>query len=518
MDDRSQRLIEKANRAISQKNVTSATLALNKVRRYYPEAPEVLMADAELAFIRADIPTGTLLLTSLSKQDSISPALISTLRSRLEKYELYFPLRDVLHRIVSMFPDDNDNRLQYAQTLVQTGAITEAIHQLRICESSMPDNATVALQLGHAYKALSETNHAAKAYHDYLKLAPQFAGTAFWSLADLKDYRFSENDIEALGTASLDNDYQMALLSFARQRVAEQQGSEKAIPLLKEANVRFSKHRNFSRDGFTRLANDVQAPVPTHSAESLTHRPIFIVGMPRSGTTLTEQILAAHSDVATTDELPYIERIAIYLSNKGYYPANLEALPDGERDKCRQFYLQQAGQYPLTGTCCFIDKNPNNFIHIGLIHTLFPEAQIVCLSRPVIDNIASVYRQLFSKGNDYAYQPEDLLLYTDSFYRVMAYWKKALPEVVNMLDYEALVDNTEAVIRQLLTWCRLDFDPDCLRFYEMDTPVMTPSASQVRQPINTKSIGSGDRYRVLFDGFSITPEFIEQQRKTLLRQ
>ncbi len=518
MDDRCQRLIEKADNALTQNNLTSAMLALNKVRRQFPDSPDLKIRDARIALQQNEILTGTSILTQLSQRNDLTPGTLESLIATLQQFELHFSLKQVIARLAEAQPDNLSIHIHLGQLLLQTGEVKEAISVLTGCASIAPDDAEIQLQLGHAYKALSDTENAADAYHRYIELEPQFAGTGYWSLADLKAYRFCDKDIQSMDKVMLSSVYQTALLTFARQRVAEQQGSEDAVMLLQQANRLMSGLRPFNREGFLRLATDVRADIPVFQESEKSPQPLFIVGLPRSGTTLTEQILAAHSQVATTDELPCIERIAMYLAKKGFYPKTLHALPEDERQRCRAFYLQQAGQYPLGQASRFIDKNPNNFVHIGLIHTLFPEAKVVCLSRPVMDNLASLYRQMFSKGNDYAFQPEHLTSYTNTFYDLMHFWRARLPEVVNIIDYEQLVGDTEETISQLLNECGLTFEAQCLRFYDMDSPVLTPSASQVRQPVNSKSLGSGERYRSLFAACAISPEALEGKRQALLKQ
>ena len=518
MDDRCQRLIAKADNALAQSNLTSAMLALNKIRRQFPDSPELKIRDARIALLQNEILTGTSILTQLSQRSDLTSDTLDALIAALQQFELHFSLKQIIARIADAQPDNLAVHIHLGQLLLQTGEVKEAISVLTRCATIAPDEAEIQLQLGHANKALSDTRNAAEAYHRYIELEPQFAGTGYWSLADLKAYRFSDEDIQSMDDVTLSSVYQTALLTFARQRVAEQQGSEDAVALLQQANQLMSGLRPFNQEGFLRLATDVRADIPALPESEQTPQPVFIVGLPRSGTTLTEQILAAHSEVATTDELPFMERIAMYLAKKGFYPKTLHALPEDERQRCRAFYLQQAGHYPLGQASRFIDKNPNNFVHIGLIHTLFPEAKIVCLSRPVMDNLASLYRQMFSKGNDYAFQPEHLTSYTNAFYDLMHFWRTRLPGAVNIVDYEQLVGDTNATISQLLDTCGLTFEAQCLRFYDMDSPVLTPSASQVRQPVNNKSLGSGERYRSLFAACAISPEALESKRQALLKQ
>ncbi len=519
MDDRIIRLIAKADAALAQGNLTSAQLAMNKLRRQSPDAPELAMLDAQFGFLTGDIVHGTNLLNHLSCQESLSAQQSETLLGLLRQFELYFAAVRVLRRLTVIEPDNFSYQADLAALLLQTGSVAEAITLLTHCLARTPDNAALYLLLGHAFKALPDTQKAADAYHKYMQLQPESQGSGYWSLADLKHYQFSEDDQRHLRDSQSTDTYQQGLLCFARHHMYHQTGDKQAARAqLHEANALMRKVKPFHREGFQRLVEDLQAssvnPAPYSSAQT----PIFIVGLPRSGTTLTEQILAAHSQITTTDELPYIERIALYLSQQGKYPHGLSQVSEAEKEKLREFYLSQAKQYGIGEATYFIDKNPNNILHLGLIHTLFPDAPVICLSRPVLDNASSLYRQFFSQGNDYSYAVSDINYYIEGVYQLLAKWQKTLGKTLQVVDYASLVESPEQTITALFDRLGIAFEPACLRFYEADTPVLTPSASQVRQPITNASLGSGNRYRDLFDGVSPSIDALSALRDDILNQ
>ncbi|GGW74045.1 sulfotransferase [Alteromonas halophila] len=508
MDDRGRRLITKAEQALTQGNTTSAQLALSKLRRQYADAPELAILEGQLPFFSGDLITGTRQLTDLSGAENWTASQYQALLTVLVRYELYFPAVRVLRRLCTLLPDDVSVKSRLAQYLLQTGDVTDAISLLHTCIERDPDSPGLHLLAGHAYKALPDTEKAAAAYHRYIRLQPATAGSGYWSLADLKHYRFTDDDEATLQTAHSDDPFQCALLCFARHHMFHQRGNKKAaLQQLHEANRLMCTVKPFNRQGFLQLVDDLHnvSLDPTSSVAS--HVPVFIVGLPRSGTTLTEQILAAHSQITTTDELPYIERIALHLMQRGQYPSGLAQISESEKTQLRQFYFEQACQYPVNNHTYFIDKNPNNILHLGLIRTLFPDSPIICLSRPVLDNASSLYRQFFSHGNDYAYSPSDISTYIQGFYRLLALWQTKLGDRVTVLDYQALAESPEATIKGLFCQIGIAFEADCLTFHQADSPVLTPSASQVRQPISTRNIGSGDQYAEVFA--TTTPSIAE---------
>ena len=527
MDNRCKQLLDKCQLAINKGNISSARLALNKVLRQFPSHPNTQLMLAKQLFAEGDIVDATHILTQLSQHAEyrVDDSFIVELINELKQKELYFPLKHLLTSGYNLGQLSGERLIELATATVQTGDVHSALTYLNELPQDTSNQASAILLQGHIFKALSDTDNAAQAYHQYIKHAPEMAGSGYWSLADLKSYQFSDDDDTAMKQCSVSHPYQKGLLTLAMHHSAAQKNhTDNAIALLVHAKQQLNCYRKLHRVGFDRLIKEILSepinipPIAEHIVDTDSHGiiPIFIVGLPRSGTTLTEQILAAHSQVATTDELPYIERIALYLSQKGYYPTGLDKLSIDEIKRLRAFYFTQVKQYPLDNAHYFIDKNPNNVLHIKLIYHLFPEAQILCLSRPVTDNAVSLYRQHFSKGNDYAYSPDDISHYISSFYTLLEYWKSHQNACVHIVDYQALVQSPEQSIRQLLTRCQLPFEEACLNFYQATSPVLTPSASQVRQPINTASLGSGHNYMRVFEQCETSLEALEVRRKELL--
>jgi len=529
-------LLAKSQAALLKGNISSARLSLNRVLRQYPDDIRTQLTVAKLQFADGDLISGTRSLTQLADQcitnddKNYSAHVVAELRNT----ELLFPLKKTLQAIHQKSELTDTLLLELATINLQTGDVEKAIEYLSAFTGDTPLDAAASLQRGHAFKALSDIENAANAYHKYINLAPQMSGSGYWSLADLKAYYFTQADISAMKNCSLDNTYQQGLLILAQHHAAAQQNEpELAIRLLSQAKKRLNQSRKLNLAGLNRLITDIlTAPKYLEEKEIPSKQPpypvpIFIVGLPRSGTTLTEQILAAHSQVTNTDELPFIERIALYLSRKGLYPAGFQTLEQSELQRLRQFYLSQAEQYDVSKQDYFIDKNPNNILHIGLIKCLFPDAKILCLSRPVSDNAVSLYRQHFSKGNDYAYSPNDITHYISKFYTLVRHWldynkdtgnlKETENHTLYIIDYEQLVKEPEQGIRRILSLCGLEFQSACLTFHSVTSPVLTPSASQVRQPINSASLGTGNMYLPIFNNTDVTLETLEAQRQLVLQ-
>jgi hypothetical protein len=217
--------------------------------------------------------------------------------------------------------------------------------------------------------------------------------------------------------------------------------------------------------------------------------PIFILGLPRSGSTLQEQILASHSQVEGTRELPYIS----WLANRLHRPPNKmssAAYPQGAAELTRQHwqsigeqFLQQAQRHRQTEAPFFIDKLPNNFIYVGLILLAMPNAKIINTVRNPIDNCFGCFKQLWAEGQHFTYDLEDLGRYYRDYHRLMAHWQQVFPHKIYSVHYENVVDNLEDNVQQLLDYCGLPMEQQCLRFHETERAVNTASSEQVRQPI-----------------------------------
>ena len=397
--------------------------------------------------------------------------------------------------------DSLQTRFREGLALFDSGRVEDAIKIFESCLRSDGNNPHLVLNLGHAYSARGNTERAVVLYRELVDsndLGMVYA--ACWSLADLKGYRFDQaetNRMKTLASQSAAHP-QRFLLMFALGRALEQKNDyEAAFKALLEGNEQVAKERPFPGEPWRQLASALQSishiPGPAHAPPG--PAPLFIVGMPRSGSTLVEQILGAHSCVEATSELPFIENIARSLDRQGGYTS---LLPRLSAEHCRQgavTYLDQARPL-LTGQCDFFtDKWPNNFWYIGLIRALFPGARIINVVRNPLDNAMGVYKQYFGHANEHSFRLEWVADYWEIYLSVMGHWGTLFPGEILHFSYAGMVANPEAAIRNLLDYCNLEFEEQLLCFHETERTVMTPSGQQVRQPIYKTAVGSAEPYR-----------------------
>jgi tetratricopeptide (TPR) repeat protein len=364
-----------------------------------------------------------------------------------------------------------------------------------------PGEVRLHTSIGHVIKTLGRRADSEAAYKAALGLDAANA-EAYWSLADLKNYRFSDAEVAAMQGVLADpqrNRAGDAQLHFALGKAFEQrQRYSEAFGHYAQGNARRRLDAPFSVETFERRSARIRAffgadRFAAHpAAGNPSAAPIFIVGLPRSGSTLIEQILASHSQVEGTMELPNILNIVRDLDDlaagRDGYPESIAALAEERFAALGTRYLDETA--PLRqGRAHFIDKLPNNFSHIGLIHSILPNAVVIDARRHPMDCCFSTFKQHFAEGQTFSYDLEDLGRYYRCYLSLIDHWDLVLPGKVLHVQYETLVREPEAGIRRLLDHCGLAFEPACLSFHETRRAVRTASAEQVRQPIYTSSIG-----------------------------
>jgi tetratricopeptide (TPR) repeat protein len=422
--------------------------------------------------------------------------------SELEKRGETFSAIPVLEQLVEAEPDSDEYRLRLAVACIDTGQVARAESILRTAIDSGNDDPHFKLNLGHALKALGKTDEAAACYLDVAGHEDDArSAVGFWSLANMKSFRFDDLLLTRLRDRVQQSEMgspSRGLMMYALAAAWEQkENHEAAFMAMSEANLIFAAHRPFRGDLYgdmiKSMCETVTEPAALAPLEGPT--PIFIVGMPRSGTTLVEQILASHSQVEATDELPFMNRIGLDLEQSGGYAKALVNMDEETQKRLAGEYLARVEQYRQEGLPHFIDKLPHNFLHVGLIKALFPRAKIINVVRDPLDNAIGVFKMYFSEGAEYSFSMEGIIYYWQGYITLMRHWDTLYPGAVKHLSYEELARDPEAGIEDLLSYCELPIEEQCFRFYESDRPVLTPSAGQVRSPISTKSIGSGQRYQ-----------------------
>jgi tetratricopeptide (TPR) repeat protein len=394
---------------------------------------------------------------------------------------------DLLDRIFEDEPDRVGHLNLKAATLGRLGDFEQALEIYRQVLERAPHQPRVLTSYGHMLKTVGRLDEAVAAYRKALAINPAM-GEVWWSLANLKTVRFSEEDIaameQALGRADLKDDDRFHV-EFALGKALHDLGrTDEAFAHYSAGNALRRKYHPFNADHQTKL---IDRSIELFTAEVLASPrgspatdPIFIVGMPRAGSTLIEQILSSHSLVEGTSELPDMPAIA---RGRGKYPASAVGLSTEERTDAGDEYLRRSAVQRRTDRPFFIDKLPNNWMFVPFIHMVLPNAKIIDARRHPLGCCLSNFRQHFARGQDFTYDLEDLGRYYSDYVRLMAHVDEVLPGRVHRVIYERMVDDTENEIRALLDYCGLDFEPACLTFYETDRAVRTPSSEQVRRPI-----------------------------------
>jgi len=372
-----------------------------------------------------------------------------------------------------------------------------------------PRQPKVWMSYGHTLKSAGRQDEAIAAYRRAIELAPQF-GEAYWSLANLKTFRFSAIDIELmrqqLAVTELRAEDRFHL-DFALGKALEDAGDYAASfghyedgNRIRRRGITWSADENTDQSHRSRALFSREFFGAREGWGAPARDPVFIVGLPRAGSTLLEQILASHSLVEGTAELPDITQIARELggrkrrSETSRYP---EILADLDADECRALgerYLAQTRAQRRTSAPLFIDKMPNNFLHLGLIHLILPNARIIDARRHPLGCCFSVFKQHFARGQGFSYDLGEVGRYYRDYVQLMAHFDTVLPGRVHRVFYEQVVDDTEHQVRRLLDHCGLPFEAACLRFHENTRAVRTASSEQVRRPIYREGVEQWRHY------------------------
>ena len=366
-----------------------------------------------------------------------------------------------------------------------------------------PDSPRVHLSLGHVYKTMGEINASINSYKNTI-IQNNLSGEAYWSLANLKTYSFSKNEIKDMEeTLKGDmSDIERSQMHFALGKAYEvKKDFDRSFRNYYEGNkvkkglIKYSS--DDTSDNTKRILDFFSKENINNLSKSSTNNPdpIFVLGMPRSGSTLVDQIISSHSKVDGTQELPNIIKIAAELNNdkQNSYPEVLKELDDLKISKLGKDYISET-TWARDKAPFFIDKMPNNFIHIGLIKTILPNAKIIDTRRDPMDTCFSCFKQFFARGQLFTYTLEDLGNYYTDYIRAMNHWHKVYGKDIFTVHYDDVINKTEETIRELIDYCNLPFEQECLEFYKSSRPVKTPSAEQVRQPIYKSGLNYWKNY------------------------
>ena len=431
----------------------------------------------------------------------------------LHKRQKFGPSLAAAKRLLEREPNSPANHLIYANQAMAAGAFTRALAIYDEVLAANPDSPLagderVWLTRGHALKTAGRLDDAVSAYRRAAALRPEF-GDAWWSLANLKVFRFAEPERDRLArlvdtprVGALDRVH----LLFALGKALEDEGDWDASfaryaagNALQRQRLRYDGERMSKRFELQRQVCDKPFFQARAKGGSPAPDPIFIVGLPRAGSTLLEQILASHPDVDGTLELHHVGAFAAALDgrpNAGEprYPAALGELSAADRGALGERYLDET-RIHRRGAARFVDKMPNNFRHLGLIHLILPNATIIDARRHPLACCFSNFKQLFASGQEFTYHLGDLGRYYRDYVALMAHWDEALPAGrVLRVDHEDVVADLEGQVRRLLDHCQLPFDRACLRFWETERFIRTPSAEQVRRPLSQEGLRQWRRF------------------------
>ncbi len=427
----------------------------------------------------------------------------------------------LLEAVLDLAPDYHAARFEYAQVLIKRHMYQRAQEQAEKLLAADRSDRNYRTLHAMTYVGLGLHERAIELYRELLSGAAQIAeyraaaaarpgyGDAYWSLANLKTYRFEDRELqqmhaaEAAASTSVVDRYH---LCFALGKALEDQKQyEKSFDYYVRGNALKRSESRYRPEVFernTRLQIEVCKPelfARNKDGGAPAADPILIVGLPRSGSTLIEQILASHSAVEGTHELADIPRMVVDLQGRDWsldnprYPAVLAQLTAEDYRRLGEKYLSDTRIY-RTGKARFIDKMPNNFRHLGLIHLMLPNARIIDARREPMACCFGNLKQLFASGQEFAYSVDDIARYYRTYLELMRHWDAVLPGRVLRVQHEDLVDDLEGNVRRLLDYCELEFEPACVEFHKTERSVRTASSEQVRQPIYREGLDQWRHY------------------------
>ncbi|MEY2114155.1 MULTISPECIES: tetratricopeptide repeat-containing sulfotransferase family protein [Rhodanobacter] len=414
-----------------------------------------------------------------------------------------------LARLLAADPEDAGSRNLKAAVLCRTGDYEQAIGIYAALLERHPDQPKLWVSQGHALKTAGHTERAIAAYRRSLELEPSF-GEVWWSLANLKTFRFGADELAAmraqLARTDLAEDDRLHL-EFAIGKALEDAGEyESSFRHYAQGNAIRRGQVHYSADDTSARVRYICAHYTREffaaraGAGSPAPDPIFVVGLPRAGSTLIEQILSSHSQVEGTMELPEVTSIARLLRMQGDadeampYHGALAALDADALRALGERYLEHTRIQRKTAAPLFIDKMPNNFMHIGLIQLMLPKAKIIDARRHPLACGFSAFKQHFARGQGFSYELADIGRYYRDYVALMAHFDAVLPGRIHRVVYERMVEDTEGEVRRLLDYCGLPFEASCLRFFQNPRPVRTASSEQVRQPIYREGVDHWRHY------------------------
>ncbi len=412
----------------------------------------------------------------------------------------YKEAREQIEILIAAAPGNLANQMTLASILVGQGSTDEAIDRYRGLLRQRPGDPELYLSLGHALKTQGMRAEAERSYCEAARRRVNF-GDAYWSLANLKTFHFTDGQLatmreqlDARRTPRVDRYH----LCFALGKALEDRGEfAESFRYYARGNALKKEECTFQPQVLERtLERQIELCTAGFFAQRQGYgcddpSPIFIVGLPRAGSTLLEQILASHSQVEGTMELADVPRLVATLdqhTSGSRYPGVLALLSADDYRGFGEAYIRDTKYYRAAGKRFFIDKMPNNFRHVSLIHLMLPNAKIIDARREPMACCFSNFKQLFASGQQFTYSLEDVARYYRMYVRIMEHWDRVLPGRVLRVQHEDVIDDLEGSVRRILDHCGLEFEPACIDFHKTDRRVHTASSEQVRRPINREGV------------------------------
>ncbi|HEY4771926.1 MAG TPA: sulfotransferase [Steroidobacteraceae bacterium] len=488
------------------------TAAENLIRAYllkHGNHIEAMRLLARIGFKREVLDDAELLLESVLELAPDYHAARHDYALVLVARHKYLRAREELEKLLRLEPKSRQYLMLYANACVGLGEHDRALPLYRKFLLDTPQAPDLHLSVAHCLKTLGRQVEAIEAYRASAAARSNY-GDAYWSLANLKTYRFTDEEIarmrseEAASSTQLEDRYH---LCFALGKAYEDRGEYQESFGYYERGNALKKSESRYRPETIELNTRKQIEVCTREffaqregfgAKSA--EPIFIVGLPRSGSTLVDQILASHSRVEGTQELAEVPRMVLELQGRDpdldnpRYPRVLADLTPADCLRLGDKYLRDTRIF-RTDKPHFVDKMPNNFRHLGLIHLILPNAKIIDARREPMACCFSNLKQLFATGQEFSYSIEDIARYYRTYLELMRHWQDALPGRILRVMHEDIVDDLEGNVRRILEFCGLDFEPACVEFYKTERSIRTASSEQVRQPIFREGLEQWKNYK-----------------------
>jgi len=507
LDDEAIRNVVATAQALGLGRADQAAMRLASALLSHPEHPEVLRLHAGILSLKGDHPGARATIERAIAFRPLDALYHNTLGTVLGAAGDFDAAIHALRRACELQPDLSSSWYNLGVMLTRCVRNEEAAEALRRAAQLAPDNMDARALLGDLLRMRGDIEASAAEYRRIISQQP-WTGMAWWGLADLRLGILTSDDLERMRAALRDSratDDDRIAIGFALAKALDEQGRYRdSLDELKKANAIARLRQRWNASAFSASIEAVNAafnpPPASAPTPDLGRETIFIVGLPRSGTTLVEQILASHSSVEGAGELLDLpQALAEESRRRGKaFPQWVAEMHPADWQRLGERYLERAARWTRRRPH-FTDKLPNNWMYMGAIRAMLPGARIVVCRRDPLETCFSCYRQHLA-GNEYTRTPEDLVAFWRDFDRTAAHWAHACPTHVFPHEYEALQANPEQAIRKLLDFCGLSFEQACLNFHKTIREVRSPSATQVRRPLGPDTARAA-QYRELLDPF-----------------